>query len=1833
MSPLVQNYIEIQKLGELELQEQVAGASSVPNYLVSEAVNMAEVEISDSASLSGPPLANTQANAALQSSILQVAEEEQYVENSLEYQEMIERKSEDPPPPPPPPASDASSEAEEVNNPTNTSSVSGTLTTDGSGGDAFDAINDYDSDLNEDVWNVEDDSFYYRDENGYLVVDEEKLEAWEKRMITRTNVLASLLIALSSKFDARRVAEEAFTGISQPEDKNSYKQTFARKVRTLQKIMQQVISKLFEYINTENQKIYNERIEKCKANRDWDSWDGFWNNVEDWISGEVSKDEARAQLEETHKYLEATKAAMEAMRKAISAVIELLKVSFVGGDMSMVGVQMITSFVSFNNKIEKITAEVDKNLQEVMDQLKELEDKGFWESLGDFFVGLFTLDFNKMFGSLKRMTEIIADYMGPMGWVLKPIEWGCELGMGATRVAFALVKFALDLIVDYVLPALEYLNPFFYIIQGSRGKAPGWSAAQEFAKWDIPGLVVQGVKYLLEGYQRLMNKINEWLDKLGNWEVFFGPSFFPIRMLDTRGYSFADAAEYVDDLDILQMIADFRGALVASGNAYRAYLAVSLMKHDLRNIALQKFTERMGVKSDAELLMASAESVLGHATQVFDAMASQLMLKTYLHNTTVQMVKGYQQLCNAQAFKIVSTVLSLVAVVAGLVGLFFPPALAVCAVIALVAGVVAGLAGAMAVKMINSIPAYTPVEASYTTQEEKGTGKTAVDVVNNIEIQEKINLQAMAYAKGMIGKTADGFYYFNSKAFAAYEMQQKILDNILRSVFSVLKNSRDLRRVVDAEFTGTSSPDSGDALLQNMVENNIMQRAMLTQAIKFQHMEVINARNLVRSAEIAKEKADLQAVISVGAAVAGAFIGWLIGPGIWAIMSGIFSAIGNAVYSIVEAATDDARGMDLNIECPELDRMLREKGEDSTEARLDDAELRVYNEILANGIVATGNGYHGVDFGFVTQAYARLGKIYAVKEALAKARALSSQLRQIVKQEFTGTTLGTVGELTDSVNRASFNVAMKTLGNLVRFLQEKAKVMNRAADAEKQFKVALATGVVNIALSAAGGVCVGVSASTTVSAVTSVTLRAVAGVLTSLTSLVSSLASLITSIKAYNSDYGAYNNYNAKTTVDQTGKKVSNPRDIDDKLDKLEYEIMTSMTADLVQTLDGSNWAVSPLAARLNSRMRALFNLREALAIARSILSESKATAKSVMAGKSLRASDAGQDSIGMFKEVSMAMLGSLKQALETLVERHNQIEQAKKNIVLSCISTAASLVSIGLSISATVKDVKAKHLYIQGQTRDGSVVAPRVNAPSPDMPPSSVAPSANARTISPSASSNATSPTSDALSQTASSSGEEVTPDSLGREAKTLNKVATICGLVSRFINIVTDISYDAGYNENKKNANSLSNTQSLDVKQSSLTGKGGAVSSLDSMDAAIDEAEYELSVLENREAAQRLIAARGDRVLKYLVNEIKSLDETVKSLHEKKITSYLDVDRNSQAAGAAAQQPRVQNSTAGIPTPRTEENQNTTPSSRALLDYADQIEQQVQARLNNFTQQVEQLENKASELNSQIEVFTQGQRPVENPEEILENLKAQRDALVAEKNRLMQERQQLQQNLQKMKQEELPALRSAAQTELDQVKTRMTEISTQIEGLEAREALTPEQQAQLETLRNERQMLQSQRNALESALGLVDEKMAEVEQKLNALKTRSDELFQRINDLNQQIQQVQRQIASVQRQIETGHGQGILLASAVAASASAKGGPSIFEGVGRMFRSLFGSSENSEGVSSAGGLSADPNAGKVIVAVRNAGGRGEGSFREQYERAQAEEELYLRHMSGVAC
>jgi hypothetical protein len=172
---------------------------------------------------------------------------------------------------------------------------------------------------------------------------------------------------------------------------------------------------------------------------------------------------------------------------------------------------------------------------------------------------------------------------------------------------------------------------------------------------------------------------------------------------------------------------------------------------------------------------------------------------------------------------------------------------------------------------------------------------------------------------------------------------------------------------------------------------------------------------------------------------------------------------------------------------------------------------------------------------------------------------------------------------------------------------------------------------------------------------------------------------------------GHYESYDAKTTVDKTGKRVSNSNSVDGRLDELEYDILRDMGNNMFQTIDSGFSGVSPLAARLSGRMRALYNVREALATARSILTDAKRAA-----GARISRSDHGKGFIEQYESAALALLDSLKQALETMVERKNQIEQAKTGIIFSSISVALSLLSIAMSIASSSKWVKANKVHAE---------------------------------------------------------------------------------------------------------------------------------------------------------------------------------------------------------------------------------------------------------------------------------------------------------------------------------------------------------------------------------------------------------------------------------------------------------------------------------------------------------------------------------------------------------
>lgn len=1723
----------------LEAEERLAGAGAQPNFLVSDTLEVAIAEATDKAQISGPPLNSTQANAALQSKTVQEAVEEQYIENSSEYHDLVNGgKTKEAPPPPPPPnpsPSDPADGASGTNGTNGTSPADSGDETSGMGG-AIDTADNLDGDLTDKVLEFTEEDYMVQNEDGYWEPDPEKLEEWTKYIITRANILAALLIAIGNQFETKKLVEEAFTGEPIQDDKYSYKETFARKIRILQKMSQVAVAKLFEKINTDNLKIYNDKMAKIK-----NKYNKWYDKVGNFFTGgKNDMKKTRMALKESEKYYKTTQKTLAAMQGVINSVIALITQCFASGDMNMMALGMVKSLKAFSAKIDEMNAEVDKGLAEVQKNLDKIEKdnpKGFRKNFKKFWKSLGKFDWKGIWSSISGMNNAVCKAMEKTG-----VLWGLaqifKIGSVAADFMAALPRIALDLMKKIGRLMQEVGDVVVWWICQWNNDSREWYA-KTGRKYSIGYWAGRGLEELSKGTEKGVNKLNELLEKTGKWQYVLGPvlSFIPVvgmaygfvKWADSSEYDFAEGAEYMT-LDIEGMLADYRGGLVASQNGIRSYLSIKMLGRDMRNIAREKFTGLSGIKNDAEMLMQSAESALGHATQVFDATASQLMLKSKLHNTNVQLLKNYQQLLRARPFRLAAVVLTIAAVAVSIYSLgATAPAMAM--LVAAVCGLAGGLMNAIGTYEASRIKEYNPIEAHYNEPitEKKGHGDAILDVLDEIEMEQKATVRAAAYNNGMLGQTGDDFYFLNTKQFAAYEMKLKMMDNAVRSIFSLIKNSRDLRRVADSEFTGSSSANSGEALLQNAVENIMMQRQTLLSAIKFHHQEVVIAKNMKLQADIGAKDAMRGAAISVAGAALGAVLGYIISPALWGVYMGIVSALSSAAFQLYTAVRDHnkIKGA-FNVVSEDLDNILRSRGAKSVEAKLDAIELKAYQELMEHGIVSSGDGYYGVNFSLVTSVYSRIGRIYAAKEALAKARALSSELRMIVKQEFTGQTLSTQGELSKSTNQASFSTAMKVVSNIVRALQEKVKVMNRARDKEKAMKMAAATFGVNAVFAIVGGVGGAATLNSTTSGLITFH-KACMGLTSGLMSLTNSLASLITaSITLGKNDYGSLKGYEAKTTVDKTGRRVNNEAGIDSRMDKMEYEIMLEMNSSLMTSIDSTFMMVSPEASKLSGRMKALYNVREAIAVARSILTDAKSQAKARFSGKSMPRKDFGKDSLNDHKSVALSMLDSLKGALDSIIERRNQIKGAISGVILSSIRTAVSLATIGLS--AYNARMKAEHKIL---TKGKSFWV---------------------------------------KDKRSFFKGKNMT--TIGKDIGKFNRVIAALNLASRLIDITVDLTYDGVHNKNAKKADA--------PKERSAQKSSDYFNSMDNMDADIEAAQVALSFIDQENMKASYVAARSEKTSNFIMSEAKNSADTYLRLRKtpektnisafnRKVQSMANNPKNSArdvawyivkqpnkaliksgidqlGGGKVAKEralkilkqvemldpklaPMVAQAAAALNAPaankvstptnvnRVNQSSRTTTHTRtqALLKQANQIANHISSSkvktvaVKKYVPQRRLAAPKASSLQLKAQLV---------------QLKQKRDAVQKQLSVKIKELNALKTQLPKIR-AEVAAWQKQADVQIGQLRRERTEIGKKIFALQTKKKLTAQDKVLLAKLKVQLKSVESQEKLLIHAKQKITDRIKLAEQKIKGVETE-------VKGLRANLQGLQKDITSLERDIK---------------------------------------------------------------------------------------------------
>ncbi|HTY98349.1 MAG TPA: hypothetical protein VMB75_00830, partial [Rhodocyclaceae bacterium] len=568
------------------------------------------------------------------------------------------------------------------------------------------------------------------------------------------------------------------------------------------------------------------------------------------------------------------------------------------------------------------------------------------------------------------------------------------------------------------------------------------------------------------------------------------------------------------------------------------------------------------------------------------------------------------------------------------------------------------------------------------------------NVVEAIDAEEaaEANLTSqMANAQLMI-KNNDGFYTVNSQALAAFQLEQEALQNMARMMVYLYKAMRDISRAVNAIVESYTVKDFGDNYLIGNLEASLRQRQQVMQSIIMQVTEQVAGLNIARQDQLMAHKAfgaTKWGLIGEGIGFACNFIPYVntFAP----ILMALGAGLGSSLYQIYDLETSPYSSLhnDFKESSQDLDRALQQRNDAAVNSGVAEDKLTVmenilFGELLANGYVGTGDGYHNVDYTLVGRIYNELEQIQVMREALEVLREGEAKISAAVREEVIGTA-GEVSELGKIVTQGSFNEAMTVMQGIVRFISDKAQVMNRQRDAEKEMYMAEVSVAVDCAVAAAGAgsaaACDAAGAATSAQMIIAGTSGAMG--------LINAAFSIGLSAEYAYSGYGAYSDYSdtAKTVKDIKGGNAKDPLTDDpfDKLDALETQVYLQAGEQLAKSLAGDTWQMDgDLTGTLNARLHTLSVLRKMLmTLVSAEGSMSRLERRQLRAGGS-QGVDQLQELASDQERTAENILNSLIEGLDVIIERHNQMSEAKTQMLVGCVSAGLQILSLALSTKAS---------------------------------------------------------------------------------------------------------------------------------------------------------------------------------------------------------------------------------------------------------------------------------------------------------------------------------------------------------------------------------------------------------------------------------------------------------------------------------------------------------------------------------------------------------------------
>ncbi len=1116
--------------------------------------------------------------------------------------------------------------------------------------------------------------------------------------------------------------------------------------------------------------------------------------------------------------------------------------------------------------------------------------------------------------------------------------------------------------------------------------------------------LVDGIRFVLyEGISRAWNYVN---DKLGGYGILLVPGgmvldsledpgqrdYFGIEDFDPDGDSsdgiyyssngkavkWAEPGFYnsdaIQDLHIDQLVKVVRGNVVKAQNAYRMAAALAVLKSEIRNTVYRELTGLSGFATNAELVAAGADLMTGPTTQIVDAALSQLMMRAAVFNQLLLNIDTFDRLEQAKAMQAAAIVLMIASVVIAAIctvaslGSSTPawvPALTAVGAACAALGATAALAASQILSDIDTpnVSAPTPSDVVADTA---STGETVVDVFNSIDAEIAQMESALAKGDAFLVKTKDGMYHLDSKAIANFERKLNALNNAIRVLFYLAKQKQDINRLVKATFGGSLGESTIEGLTMKSVEALLAQRQAVASAITFQLSQYITARNMETQKQIALGKMNAGAAGQSVGAIAGFIVSLLPAGSVAGAFINLGAAIAGSAVSIGLAASNESRNISYRSNDKEMDAFLanRAANDDSIEGKLDRMEAQAMLDFLANGLIGTGDGYHGLNNSQLAKTIKQIQRIFTLKQVLSDALTLGAKVRAAVQRELTGVAPGTAAEeLTKSVNQASFSAALRIVSNLAADLRTTAAVMNQGRDAEKQLINAGITGGINIACSAAS---MSLMATTSAGSFG----MALAEVLPALGNLAANMYSVIEANNTTNADIGALKNYNVNDTVDEmNGKKKSEKTgDWTDELDAREDEIMRQMSTDLINSLDYGLSSVSGDTALVNTRMERLYNAKLAIAMAMQIMREIKAAMGKFQASTSLT------DIVEANRSAALSILEALKGTLESIVQRENQKREAYVQMTQAFVGAAVSTISLSCSIAraGTKKEIAQIDKQIaESYPAQSNVDKEKLN----------------------------------------SQKGELI------RSMRNVGKLSSTINLVGRSLNALIPLCFTGDDEKSNTVHNDLSgkktdgkekkeenNACATEEREEEGAGFAGA---LDSMESDIETHQYMMAQSEEGMDVLGFKSMQADAALSFFkmmpessVYTIQSfLNPDIATVNELEKATASDQTRAGEAGAAAAGNPAAAQQ---VVTHQFQRQEQAARSQKVLADSLDALTKSFDAKIESGKAAQVKLEQEVSGLKGQFKTAP-NQAAAGNPEQLtkteIKTLIAQKQAEIAQK------------------------------------------------------------------------------------------------------------------------------------------------------------------------------------------------------------------------------------------